>query len=124
MTDKLTREERPWGSFEVIREGEGFKVKSIIVKPGGRLSLQYHDHRAEQWVVARGTARVLVSPLGGEDRAEEVKLRVGENISIPTGHVHRLTNDGRSELELIEVQTGDYLGEDDIVRLSDDYGRS
>ncbi len=107
---------RPWGCYEGIDVGERFQVKRITVNPGERLSLQMHHHRAEHWIVVRGTARVT--------RGEEVFL-VSENEStyIPIGVTHRLENPGKLPLELIEVQSGSYLGEDDIVRFEDVYGR-
>jgi mannose-1-phosphate guanylyltransferase / mannose-6-phosphate isomerase len=107
---------RPWGSYESIDSAERFQVKHIIVRPGATLSLQMHHHRAEHWVVVRGTARVT--------RGDEV-LTLSENQStyIPLGVTHRLENPGRIPLELIEVQSGSYLGEDDIVRFEDKYGR-
>jgi len=108
--------ERPWGSYRSIHNGERVQVKHIVVKPGGRLSLQYHHKRAEHWVVVRGTARVT--------RGTEVTM-LGEDQStyIPIGMHHRLENTGETPVHLIEVQTGSYLGEDDIVRLEDTYGR-
>ena len=108
--------ERPWGSYRSIHNGERVQVKHIVVKPGGRLSLQYHHKRAEHWVVVRGTARVT--------RGTEVTM-LGEDQStyIPIGMQHRLENPGDTPVHLIEVQTGSYLGEDDIVRLEDTYGR-
>lgn len=107
---------RPWGHYDAIDEGERFQVKHITVRPGGRLSLQLHHHRAEHWVVVRGTAKVT--------RGEESFL-LSENQStyIPLGVMHRLENPGAIPLELIEVQSGSYLGEDDIVRFDDVYGR-
>ena len=107
---------RPWGSYDGIDAGTRFQVKRIIVKPGASLSLQMHYHRAEHWVVVRGTAKVT--------RGEEVFL-LGENQStyIPLGVKHRLENPGKLPLEIIEVQSGEYLGEDDIVRFEDTYGR-
>jgi mannose-1-phosphate guanylyltransferase / mannose-6-phosphate isomerase len=110
------RVHRPWGWYEGVDEGERFQVKRIMVSPGGRLSLQMHHHRAEHWIVVSGTARVTV------DGIEEL---VTENQStfIPLGHSHRLENPGRIPLHLIEVQSGPYLGEDDIVRFDDTYGR-
>ena len=111
------RVERPWGWYDSIDHGSRFQVKRILVKPGAALSLQMHYHRAEHWVVVSGTAEVTC----GDD-----KLLLSENQStyIPLGRVHRLANPGRVPLEIIEVQSGSYLGEDDIVRLEDDYGRS
>jgi mannose-1-phosphate guanylyltransferase/mannose-6-phosphate isomerase len=108
---------RPWGSYDGLDSGERFQVKRIIVHPGASLSLQMHYHRAEHWVVVRGTARVT--------RGEEVFL-LTENQStyIPLGVKHRLENPGRVPLEIIEVQSGAYLGEDDIVRFEDSYGRT
>ena len=110
------RVHRPWGYYESIDMGERFQVKRIVVSPGGVLSLQKHHHRAEHWVVVRGTAEVTV---GERVRA----VHENESIYIPIGEVHRLANRGRIPLELIEVQTGSYLGEDDIVRLEDIYKR-
>lgn len=109
--------QRPWGYYESIDSGERFQVKRIMVKPGGSLSLQKHFHRAEHWVVVRGTARVT--------RDEEVfELTENESTFIRVGAVHRLENPGKLPLEIIEVQSGEYLGEDDIVRLEDNYGRT
>lgn len=108
---------RPWGSFDSIDEGEGYKVKRISVKPGARLSKQMHHHRAEHWVVVRGTARVF--------RDEEIfDLHENESVFIPLGTTHYLENPGDEPLDIIEVQSGSYLGEDDIVRFDDIYGRS
>lgn len=107
---------RPWGSFETIDAGSRFQVKRIIVKPGEKLSLQKHQHRAEHWVVVDGTALVT---RGGE----AFLLRENESTYIPPGTVHRLENAGEEPLHLIEVQSGSYLGEDDIIRLDDVYGR-
>jgi mannose-1-phosphate guanylyltransferase/mannose-6-phosphate isomerase len=107
---------RPWGHYEGVDIGERFQVKRIVVTPGGRLSLQRHMHRAEHWVVVRGTAAVTIG-------AEERTVHENESVYIPLGAAHRLANPGRIPLELIEVQTGSYLGEDDIVRLDDVYGR-
>ncbi|NDD73081.1 MAG: cupin domain-containing protein, partial [Actinobacteria bacterium] len=108
---------RPWGSYDSIDNGERFQVKRIVVNPGASLSLQKHHHRAEHWIVVKGTAEVT--------KGEEVFL-VGENQStyIPLGTVHRLVNPGKIPLEMIEVQSGSYLGEDDIVRFQDHYGRA
>ena len=117
VTEEHLKVHRPWGSYQSIDQGQRFQVKRIIVKPGGRLSLQTHHHRAEHWVVVRGTARVAIS--------DETKiLQENESTFIPIGARHRLENPGKIDLELIEVQTGSYLGEDDIVRIEDDYRRS
>ncbi len=108
---------RPWGSYESLIVGERFQVKRIVVNPGQRLSLQMHHHRAEHWVVVRGTAEVL----NGDDT---MLLTEDQSTYIPIGAKHRLSNPGKYPLELIEVQSGSYLGEDDIVRFEDVYGRS
>jgi mannose-1-phosphate guanylyltransferase/mannose-6-phosphate isomerase len=108
---------RPWGFYESLIQGDRFQVKRIVVMPGQKLSLQKHYHRAEHWVVVSGTA--LVTRDG-----EEILLRENESIYLPLGAVHRLENPGRIPLTLIEVQSGAYLGEDDIVRFEDTYGRS
>ena len=108
---------RPWGSYQSIDIGSRFQVKRIVVKPGGRLSLQKHFHRAEHWVVVRGTALVTIGD-------QQSVLRENKSTYIPLGEVHRLENPGKIPLELIEVQSGSYLGEDDIVRLDDIYNRS
>ena len=107
---------RPWGTYDSLERGERFQVKRIVVKPGAALSLQMHHHRAEHWIVVRGTARVT----RGE---ESFLLTENESTYIPTGTRHRLENPGRVPLEIIEVQSGAYLGEDDIVRFDDAYGR-
>ncbi|AEH24385.1 mannose-1-phosphate guanylyltransferase/mannose-6-phosphate isomerase [Pyrococcus yayanosii] len=107
---------RPWGSYTVLEEGDRYKIKRITVLPGKKLSLQMHYHRSEHWVVVRGTAKVIV----GE---KELILRPGESTFIPAGVKHRLENPGKVVLEVIETQIGEYLGEDDIVRFQDDYGR-
>ncbi|MFK7928345.1 MAG: sugar phosphate nucleotidyltransferase [Myxococcota bacterium] len=111
------RELRPWGSFEAIGEGPRWKAKRIVVQPGHALSLQRHNHRAEHWVVVRGTAQIQ----RGDER---FALEVDASTYIPQGVVHRLENIGDDELVLIEVQTGDHLHEDDIERIDDRYGRS
>ncbi len=108
---------RPWGTYAALKEEPGYKVKRITVEPGQSLSLQYHHHRAEHWVVVQGTAIVQVGDV-------EHKTLPGQYRYIPLGEKHRLSNIGRDELVLIEVQIGDYLGEDDIVRLNDIYGRA
>lgn len=108
---------RPWGSYESVVSGEGFQVKRITVKPGCKLSLQSHAHRAEHWVVVSGVALATI----GDD---EVVVRANESVFIPQGARHRLANPGDEPLSVIEVQSGDYLGEDDIVRFEDDYART
>jgi len=111
------RSYRPWGFYESLINAERFQVKRIVVKPGEKLSLQKHFHRAEHWVVVAGTAMVTRD-------TDQVLVRENESIYLPLGCVHRLENPGRIPLELIEVQSGAYLGEDDIVRLEDTYGRA
>lgn len=108
---------RPWGSYHSLQLDERFQVKRLTVTPGAKLSLQKHFHRAEHWVVVRGTAEVTLDD-------EKHIIRENQSIYIPLGSVHRIANPGRIPLDIIEVQTGSYLGEDDIVRLSDDYARS
>ena len=110
-------EERPWGSFTILDERDGFKVKRIEVLPGKRLSYQKHAQRAEHWFVIEGTAKVTL-----DDR--DVLVAAGEAIDIPIGSAHRVENPGTEDLIFIEVQRGNYLGEDDIVRLEDDFGRT
>jgi mannose-1-phosphate guanylyltransferase/mannose-6-phosphate isomerase len=107
---------RPWGYFQDVDMASRYKVKRIVVKPGSMLSLQKHFHRSEHWVVVSGTAEVT---LGSDLRI----VHENESIYIPIGSIHRLANPGKIPLELIEVQVGSYLGEDDIVRLDDVYGR-
>src|SRR6202795_1439918 len=117
VTEDHLKVHRPWGSYQSIDTGDRHQVKRIVVKPGNRLSLQKHNHRPEHWILGRGTARVTVNEL--------VKtVHENESIYIPIGAVHRLENPGKILLELIEVQTGSYLGEDDIIRIEDDYRRS
>ena len=107
---------RPWGSYQSLEESLGFQVKKIIVKPGQKLSLQYHHQRAEHWVIVAGIADVQIH--------EEIhRGKVGDTFFIPIEAKHRLSNPGDSDLTIIEVQQGEYLGEDDIVRLEDNYGR-
>jgi mannose-1-phosphate guanylyltransferase / mannose-6-phosphate isomerase len=107
---------RPWGWYDTIDGGENFKVKRIQVKPGARLSLQKHHHRAEHWVIVKGTAKITC----GE---KTIVLNENQSTYIPLGETHRLENPAKVPLEIIEVQSGKYLGEDDIVRLEDSYGR-
>ena len=108
---------RPWGSYDSVHQGKGFKVKHITVRPGQRLSLQSHRQRAEHWIVVRGVARVTRN-------TETFLVRENQSTFIPRGARHRLENPGETPLELVEVQTGAYLGEDDIVRFEDAYGRA
>ena len=116
LTQSHRKVYRPWGWYDSIDEGERFQVKRIVVNPGAKLSLQMHHHRAEHWIVVKGTAEVTNG---------ERSFLLGENEStyIPLGHTHRLANPGKVPLEIIEVQSGSYLGEDDIVRFEDTYGR-
>jgi mannose-6-phosphate isomerase-like protein (cupin superfamily) len=110
-------ETRPWGSFTILDEGENFKVKRLEVLPGKRLSYQRHSRRAEHWFVVRGTAKVTLNDA-------EILVETGQALDIPLGAAHRIENSpGNEKLILIETQTGDYFGEDDIERLDDDFGR-
>ena len=128
ITDQLKKESRPewehhretfrpWGKFDVIDEGPRYKVKRITVKPGAKLSVQMHDHRAEHWIVVSGTAKVTKGD-------KDFFLEENESTYIPIGEIHALENCGKVDLELIEVQSGSYLGEDDITRFEDRYGRT
>ncbi|HKX32134.1 MAG TPA: phosphomannose isomerase type II C-terminal cupin domain [Blastocatellia bacterium] len=110
-------ETRPWGSFMVLDEGAGYKVKRIEVLPGNRLSYQRHARRAEHWMVVAGTAKITIDGF-------QITLDEGGKIDIPVSAAHRVENPGDEKLVFIEVQRGDYLGEDDIGRLEDDYGRA
>ena len=120
-TSGLTRthstDYRPWGGYASVLNGHRFQVKRLFVKPGKSLSLQKHHHRAEHWIVVRGTAEVTVD-------GSVTTLSENQSIYLPLGCVHRLANPGKIELELIEVQTGAYLGEDDIIRIEDEFGRA
>lgn len=107
---------RPWGSYTVLEEGEQYKIKKIVVNPGARLSLQKHQHRSEHWVVIKGTAKVTIE-------GEEIIFGESESAYVPKSALHRLENPGKTPLEIIEVQNGDYVGEDDIERIDDVYGR-
>jgi mannose-6-phosphate isomerase-like protein (cupin superfamily) len=109
-------DQRPWGRWEILLEEPNYKVKRITVKPGQRLSYQKHAKRREYWTVVEGSA---LATLNGED----VSLESGGRIEIPTGAAHRIANTGKGNMVFIEVQLGDYFGEDDIERLEDDYGR-
>lgn len=111
------RDERPWGMYEVLDEGKGYKVKRIEVKPDHRLSLQSHEKRSEHWVVVSGEALVTVDE-------REIHLQANEEVIIPAQALHRVANPGKELLVFIEVQCGSYLGEDDIKRFEDDYNRA
>lgn len=113
----LERDERPWGSYEVLEDSATHKVKRIDVKPGARLSYQRHSRRAEHWFVVSGRAEVTLD-------GQVVALDAGGAIDIPRGAAHRIANPGDAALVFIEVQHGDYFGEDDIERLEDDFGRA
>jgi mannose-1-phosphate guanylyltransferase/mannose-6-phosphate isomerase len=116
VTEDHLKVHRPWGSYQSVDNGDRHQVKRIIVKPGSRLSLQKHHHRSEHWIVVRGAAKVTIN--------DTVKtVHENESVYIPLGAVHRLENPGKILLELIEVQTGSYFGEDDIIRIEDDYRR-
>jgi mannose-6-phosphate isomerase len=113
----MERDERPWGMYEVLAEGDGYKVKRIEVKPGHRLSLQMHDNRTEHWVIVAGEALVTVGD-------QEISLRANGEVLIPVRTKHRVMNSGEQLLTFIEVQCGSYLGDDDITRFEDDYDRT
>lgn len=113
----LAAETRPWGSYAVVDQAPTHKTKRIDVAPGGRLSYQRHRFRSEHWYVVAGSLHVTIE---GTDRL----LTPGDSVDIPAGHAHRAANHGDGTASFIEVQTGDYFGEDDIERLSDDYGRA
>lgn len=110
-------ERRPWGEFETLAEGAGYKVKRLVVEPGHRISLQRHRFRAEHWVVVAGAPRIVVG-------ARVRRLKPRDTVDVPRGAWHRIENPGRRPVVIIEVQHGSYLGEDDIVRRHDDYGRA
>jgi mannose-1-phosphate guanylyltransferase/mannose-6-phosphate isomerase len=107
---------RPWGSYTILEQGLRYKIKRVVVKPGEKLSLQTHSHRSEHWVVVKGTAKITI----GE---KEVFIHENESAYVPKSTLHRLENAGKIPVEIIEVQNGEYLEEDDIERFSDDYGR-
>ena len=121
MLGDFVRHFRPWGYYQSLDQGKAYQVKRIVVNPGARLSLQVHQHRAERWTVVEGTADVTV----GLDKAslQTKRLEVGGHVKIPKGAIHRMANPGTTPMALIEVQVGDYLGEDDIVRFEDRYNR-
>ena len=114
---KLNTEIRPWGSFTVLDQDEGYKVKRIKVNTGHKLSLQYHHHRSEHWTVVQGEATVTVGQ-------KIMKLKINESVYIPIKEKHALANEGEELMQIIEVQIGDYLEEDDTYRLEDRYGRT
>lgn len=113
----LESEQRPWGSWHILDEDNGYKVKRIHVNPGARLSYQSHEHRSEHWVVLTGHATAVID-------GAELQAGPGESVNVPLGAKHRLINNGDDELIIIEVQRGGYTGEDDITRYEDDYGRT
>lgn len=116
-SNPLTTEQRPWGSWTVLEEGPGYKIKRLEVVPGRRMSLQMHFHRSEHWVIVSGTARVVLGD-------QTTLIHTQESTFVASGTVHRIENPGRVPLVIIEIQNGQYLGEDDIVRMADDYGRA
>lgn len=116
MEAKLIHDERPWGSFTVLDEAAGYKVKRIEVLPGKRLSYQRHSQRSEHWMIVRGAGKVTVD-------SRVIPVAPGIAVDIPSGAAHRIESLGGEKLVFIEIQRGDYLGEDDIVRLEDDFGR-
>ena len=109
-------EERPWGSYEILHEETGAKVKRIELKSGFRFSLQKHSKRSERWIVIEGSGVVTLA-------SRQISVQKGSFIEVPAGEIHRMENTGSGSLVFIEVQLGNYLGEDDIVRLEDDFGR-
>lgn len=115
-TEKQTTFERPWGSYTVIDEGEGYLVKTITVKPNQKLSVQRHNHRGEHWIVLEGTAKIIKGD-------KELTLKTGEAIDIAVKEIHSLQNPYKNNLKILEVQKGDLIDENDIERLSDIYGR-
>ncbi len=115
--DQSHTEERPWGTWTVLTAGVGYKVKLIEVRPGHRLSLQFHHHRSEHWVVVSGRGRAIID-------TKVLELYPGESVVVPQGSVHRLENPWSDSLRIVEVQRGEILSEEDIVRLEDDYHRA
>ncbi|RLA83309.1 MAG: mannose-6-phosphate isomerase [Deltaproteobacteria bacterium] len=112
----MEMDRRPWGYYEVLSDAPDHKVKRIVVKPGARLSLQRHRRRSEHWYIVRGRGIVTLD-------GREIPVEAGSSVDIPRGSAHRIANTGGEDLVFIEVQRGDYFGEDDIERLEDDYGR-
>ncbi len=121
ITEQHTTVYRPWGSYTELEKGDRFRIKRISVQPGEQLSLQMHHHRSEHWVVVKGTAKVILEKEDGT--LEEVYVHENESIYVPKTTKHRLINPGKIPLELIEVQVGEYVEEDDIVRFDDKYNR-
>lgn len=116
LTENSSRDERPWGYYEILSERAGCRIKKVVVLPGHRMSLQRHRQRAEHWFVLAGAGRVIVEE-------NERGIAAGDSVDIPAGSVHRVSNPGNEDLVIIEIQTGRYFGEDDIERIADDYGR-
>lgn len=117
LEKEIITEYRPWGYFTILEEKDNYKVKKLFVNPGQRLSLQLHHHRDEQWIIVKGCANLVCG--------ESSKIyHTGESIAIPRGILHRIENNSDSPVIIIEVQNGEYLGEDDIVRFQDDYSRT
>ena len=119
--EEHTESFRPWGKYKVLEEGERYKIKRIMVEPGESLSLQMHYHRSEHWVVVKGTAKVVLED--ERDGLKEYFVHENESFYVPKTKKHRLTNPGKLPLEIIEIQVGEYVGEDDIVRFEDKYER-
>jgi mannose-6-phosphate isomerase-like protein (cupin superfamily) len=113
----METDHRPWGAYVVLADAPDHKVKRIVVSPGKRLSLQRHRRRSEHWYLLRGQALTTID-------GDEISLKPGQSVDIPAGTAHRITNLGAVDVVFIEVQTGDYFGEDDIERIEDDFGRS
>jgi mannose-6-phosphate isomerase len=115
-TENLSRDQRPWGYYDILSEHRDYRIKRVVVFPGQRMSLQRHRRRSEHWFVINGIGHVTV---GEEERG----ISKGDSIDIPAGSAHRVGNSGKEDLVIIEIQTGQYFGEDDIERIADDYGR-
>ena len=113
----MYKEERPWGKFEILLDEKYTKVKQITVKAKHRLSYQYHEHRSEYWTAVQGDVTIILD-------GKEILLKQGQNVFVPKGAKHRIWNKQETEIKIIEVQVGDYFGEDDIIRLEDDYNRN